>query len=165
MIQSLPFIGRMRGDLGDAVAEQFRWIKAQVVTRWNVNHRSDGTHGPLTIFAALTIGDLAAITPAQLLAAQNNYNPANLARAIVLRLSSDASRNVTGLMAPDPPERRFRLLCNVGAQNIVLVHASASSNLANRFDCPGAGDFTLNTKDSVWIWYDATSLVWRVIEA
>ena len=71
------------------------------------------------------------LTPTQISADQNNYNPAGLAAASVLRLSSDATRNITGLSGGT--DGRLIIIENVGANAIVLKDASASSGAANRF--------------------------------
>ena len=102
------------------------------------------------------------ISPAQLTANTDNWNPTGLSTASTIRLSTDASRNITGLVAQAAGTEIT--LCNVGAQDTVLVH-DATSTAANRFLCPGSANFTLNANDSVRIWYDTTSSRWRVIEA
>lgn len=102
------------------------------------------------------------VSPAQLTANQNNYNPAGLATANVLRVSSDASRTITGLAAQANGTRIT--LFNVGAQNIVLAHAdTVNSAAANIFICPGAVAFTLHTGDAVDLWYDGGSSLWRLV--
>jgi hypothetical protein len=102
-----------------------------------------------------------AITPAQLTANTDNYSPTGLSTASVLRLSTDASRNLTGIAA-QPAGTRLTI-CNVGTQDLVLIH-DATSTAANRFFCPGSVNKTLNTNDSVDIWYDSSSTRWRVID-
>lgn len=99
------------------------------------------------------------ISPAQITANQNNYNPTDLATASVLRLSSDASRDITGLAGG--ADGRILLVFNVGSNNIVLKDESASSTAANRFALNG--DITLAADDSVILWYDATSSRWRAL--
>jgi hypothetical protein len=100
---------------------------------------------------------LPAVTPVQITANQNDYNPAGLASAAVLRLSSDASRDITGLYGGS--DGREILLFNVGAQDIVLKNAAAGSTAANRFDI--GADITISASGSAWLWYDAVSLRWR----
>jgi hypothetical protein len=100
------------------------------------------------------------ISPAQLTGNTDNWNPTGLSAAAVIRLSTDASRNITGIVA-QTAGRRIRLR-NVGAQNAVLIH-DLTSTAANRFYCPGAANFTLNAKDSVDIEYDGTDSRWYVI--
>jgi hypothetical protein len=103
------------------------------------------------------------LSPAQITANTDNYSPTSWTRAIaVLRINTDASRNLTGIAGGYGG--RVLLLCNVGAQNVVLVH-DATSTAANRFLCPGSANYTLNANDSVMLWYDTTSSRWRVIAA
>lgn len=101
-------------------------------------------------------------SPAQIVANTDNYNPTGLGHNLTFRLSTDASRNLTGIVAQAGGTRM--LLCNVGGFDIVLVH-DATSTAANRFLCPGSANYNLNTNDSVFIGYDATSSRWRVLAA
>lgn len=101
------------------------------------------------------------ISPAQLVANTDNWNPTGLATANVIRVSTDASRNLTGIVAP-AVDGTLILLINVGTNNLVLVH-DATSTAANRFFCAGAGNQTVNEGDAVWLWYDGTTDRWRPI--
>lgn len=103
-------------------------------------------------------------TPSQLTANVNNYDPASGAGHYrTYRLSSNASRTITGMVsAPDGTEVRF---INVGTNNIVLAHQSASSTAANRFLNAGAVDITLAADEAAGAVYDATTQRWRVWKA
>lgn len=107
--------------------------------------------------AALTV-----ITPPQITGNQNNYNPTGLATAELIRLSTDASRDITGIAALSTT-RRVTVM-NVGAQNIVLKNQSGSSSAANQIACPGLADFTINVGDAVDMLYDTTASLWRVLQ-
>jgi hypothetical protein len=61
---------------------------------WKALIGFDGTANVSLNYAVSLPGDL---TPSQVTANQNDYNPTNLAIASVLRLSTDASRDITGL--------------------------------------------------------------------
>jgi hypothetical protein len=100
-------------------------------------------------------GDL---TPAQITADQNNYNPTGLAAAYVLRLSSDATRTITGLAGG--ADGRELILVNVGSQNIVLADEHASSTAANRFALDTS--LTLGADTAARLLYDSTSTRWRL---
>lgn len=100
-----------------------------------------------------------AISPGQLTADQDNYNPSGLSDAVVLRLSSDASRNITGLAGGS--SGRFAIIHNVGSNNLVLVDESASSTAANRFALNG--NQTLAADDIAILLYDSTSSRWRIL--
>ena len=135
-------------------------------SRWHLFFKSDGlyiqdssgnVYGPL--FGGLGLATLSGIiTPTQITGDQNDYNPANLSTANTLRLSSDASRNITGLQGG--AAGRLLLVHNVGAQNIVLKDESGSSSAANRFAL--TADMTMTPDTLVWLQYDATSLRWRL---
>lgn len=97
------------------------------------------------------------ISPAQITSDQNDYNPANLATASTLRLSTDASRNLTGLAGG--ADGRLLVIHNVGVQNLVLVDESASSSAANRFALNA--NVTIGADQGVILQYDSTSSRWR----
>jgi len=99
------------------------------------------------------------ITPAQITANQNDYAPTGFATTSTLRLSSDASRNVTGLAGGT--DGRIIIVQNVGTQNIVLTNQDASSAAGNRF-LFGA-DVELLPNYSITLRYDATTQRWRAI--
>ena len=101
------------------------------------------------------------ISPGQITADQNDYDPAGLSTSSVLRLSSDASRGITGLSGGG--DGRIVAIINTGTNNIVLTDASTSSSAANRF---GFGaDITLSSKQSAVLWYDATDSRWKLLAA
>ncbi len=101
------------------------------------------------------------ITPAQIIADTNNYNPTGLSTAVNLRLATDASRNITGLAGG--ADGRIFTLHNVGAFNWTLIDESGSSTAANRFALTGNQTITPDT--SITIQYDATSQRWRVLSS
>jgi len=108
-------------------------------------------------------------TDAQITANQNDYG-AGAAYAVIsrLRLSTDASRTMTGLISSDlsndrPVEGRLLFVENVGSFPLVLAHESASSAASNRFSCPGAVSFTITAGSVVTLLYDITDLRWRVL--
>lgn len=95
------------------------------------------------------------VTPPQLTANTDNYA---LAVGQINRLSTDAARDLTGLVAA--ASGTTRLLVNVGAFNLVLKH-QVTSTAANRFLCQGAADITLGPDDAADVWYDAVVSRWR----
>jgi hypothetical protein len=114
----------------------------------------DGT-GSLDGKVSLT-GD---ISPAQITTNQNNYNPTGLSTASVLRLNTDASRNITGLAGG--ADGRVMVIHNVGSNEIVLKDENAASTAANRFAL--SADVTISADQSIMLWYDSTSSRWRLI--
>ncbi len=99
------------------------------------------------------------VTPPQLLANANDYEPVGLASCDVLRLSSDASRNITGFKFM--PDGRPRVILNVGSQPIVLINASSSSISGNRI--AAVSDITLLANSTCILQPDISAKVWRVI--
>jgi len=99
------------------------------------------------------------IMPAQITANQNNYNPPGLALASRISLSSDASRNITGLAGG--ADGRVMILINAGANAIVLMNADSGSSAANRFDF--SGDVTLAAKQAAVIQWDLADSRWKLL--
>lgn len=102
--------------------------------------------------------DLRANSPAQITSNQNNYDVGPTAFA---RLSTDASRNITGLT--NGTNGRFLIISNIGSFDLVLQHQNASSTAANRIITPDGADVTLNPDESVWLEYDSTTSRWRIL--
>lgn len=108
-----------------------------------------------------TFSFVADITPSQLTANTDNWNPTGLSTASVIRVSTDASRDLTGIAGGT--DGRIIMLSNVGSYNLVIKH-DATSTAANRFYCPNASDLTLQPKAGVLLRYDATGSRWAVID-
>jgi hypothetical protein len=99
------------------------------------------------------------ITPTQLAANTNDWAPTGFSTASALRLSTDASRNITGIAAG--ADGRIIILHNVGSFDAVLKNEDANSTAGNRFLF--GGDVTLLTNYSITLRYDSTSSRWRAI--
>lgn len=99
-----------------------------------------------------------AITPTQITANQDDYSVANLDSTFCLRLSTDASRNLTGIVA----QASGTILCleNVGSYNLVLKHEYTGSGAANRFKLSGNADLTMLPGMIVILRYDSDSSRW-----
>lgn len=115
----------------------------------------DQTSGNLTLPRALSLSGV--ISPAQISLNQNDYAPSGFPNAGVVRISTDASRNLTGLAGAS--NGRVIVLCNVGAFPAVLKDEDPASLAANRFAL--GADLTLAAKQGVILVYDATSSRWR----
>jgi hypothetical protein len=96
------------------------------------------------------------ISPAQITANQNDYNPAGFASASVLQISSDASRTISGLAGGE--EGRVVCILNVGSQTMTLQDENASSAAANRFTL--GANLALAAKQAVILRYDGTAARW-----
>lgn len=96
-------------------------------------------------------------SPSQITANQDDYNPTGLSTTSTLRLSTDASRNITGLQGG--AAGRIMVIHNVGSFDLVLKNADTASTAANRFEL--WGDVTVKPKQGITLQYDATSSRWR----
>lgn len=97
-------------------------------------------------------------SPTQITANQNDYS---LTGADIYRISSDAARTITGIVAGS--SGALILLVNVGSFNITLSHQSASSTAANRIITLWTGDMVLAASAAVSLFYDGTTSRWRVL--
>jgi hypothetical protein len=104
-----------------------------------------------------------ALTPAQITADQNNYAPSGWGAGgyTRLRLSSDATRSITGLVPVQ--DGMVAVLTNVGTQAINLVSQSGLSSAANRFSF--TNDISLLTSDSVMLIYDSVAARWQRVDS
>lgn len=102
-----------------------------------------------------TVALTGAISPAQLVANTNDWAPTGLSGASVIRFSTDARRNITGLTGG--ATGRLVTLHNVGTFPAVFTYQDVLSSAANRF----AFHCTLGGGQSMEIVYDATSALWR----
>lgn len=101
------------------------------------------------------------LTPPQITADEHDYAPAGVTVATTLRLSSDASREITGLA--DPRAGAIKTIVNVGGNPIGLKSGSGSSVAANRFDF--GSDVTLASKQAAVIAYDGVDQRWKLLSA
>lgn len=103
-----------------------------------------------------TVSFAADISPAQITGNQDDYSPTGVSGASVLRLSTDASRDITGITGGD--DGRVLFIFNIGGFNIVLKN-DVTSTAANRFLFPA--DITLAPNEGIGLMYDSTSSRWR----
>lgn len=99
-------------------------------------------------------------TPAQITSNQNDYAPG---LSEVLRLSTDASRTITGISGG--VKGRYLQIINVGNFNITLPYESALSSAPNRFITPSAENTVLYPRASVRLYYDGVLLRWSIPDA
>ena len=105
--------------------------------------------------AAVTPPTWAADAPAQITSNQNNYQLGSLA---IQRLTTDASRNITGFVATP---NALKVIINAGSNNLVLQNQHASSSAANRLINQAGADLTLTASQCAIYWYDLTTTRWR----
>lgn len=113
----------------------------------------------------ITTGQVLAgiITPTQIAANTNNWNPTGLGTARIIRATTDASRNLTGIVAL--AGGTVLAIQNAGAtQNLVLTHNdTGQSATGNCFMLPNNANLTLLPGMGVEIYYDSTSSKWRCL--
>lgn len=97
------------------------------------------------------------ITPSQITADQNDYNPTGLSTSAIIRLHSDATRNITGIVPPSG-DGDILFLRNIGVNNIILADDDANSAATNRFYFNG--DVTLAPGETFAIIYDDVENIW-----
>lgn len=129
-------------------------------SRWRLfgGSGSGGGGGTVTdLPSSLTLsGD---ISPSQITSNQNDYSPTGLSTATVLRVNTDASRNLTGLAGG--ADGRIAVILNIGSFNLVLKNADSGSSTGNRFAI--GADLTLGADQGVALIYDSTSSRWRLL--
>lgn len=101
------------------------------------------------------------ISPAQIVADQNDYTPAGIAGAAILRINSDAARAITGIGGG--ADGRVLLVQNIGAFPINLATASGLSVAGNRFSF--GVDRTLESGRTILLFYDVNVNRWRDLTA
>lgn len=92
----------------------------------------------------------------------DNWSPTGINGASVVQISTDASRNLTGIVGGF--DGRLMSLVNTGSNNVVLKN-NTTSTAANRFLTPSADDVTLTPNAALLLQYDATASRWRIIGA
>lgn len=109
--------------------------------------------------------NLAPTTPAELTADADDYQgqlSGNSQRSVV-RVSSDASRTISGFDKAISRDNDTIWVVNVGANDVVLGHEDAGSAAANRIISNTGANLTLNPDESALLWYDDTDTRWRVL--
>ncbi len=116
--------------------------------------------GKTTISGALEVASI--ITPPALSSAAADYSPTGIGTATVLRLStSGGTQNIGGIAAGTNAHRILRIV-NLGPDDITLTHEDVGSIAQNRFALPGNTTVTLTVNATKMLWFDLSSLRWRV---
>jgi hypothetical protein len=132
----------------------------------NETHLENPAPGVVGLLGTASVGGTfraLPVTASQLTADTNNYNPG---RSMFLRLSSDASRTITGFNpgAGTNQNGEVHYLLNVGSEDIVIANESASSTAANRFTTTTGANVTLSAKQACLVVYDGTASRWLVFK-
>ncbi len=111
---------------------------------------------------SFTLSGIIADTPAT---SQNDYSPAGLSTASVIKVTPGASINITGLAGG--ASGRIVVVKNMynGANTITLKALDVSSSAANRFSTPNLADVVLYGGDAVILQYfaEGASNYWHVL--
>lgn len=107
------------------------------------------TGDPFIINAPVEFSNI--ITPPDITASVNDYNPTDLDDAHGLALTSTANINITGIVSTGFTLGRQIIIFNRGNFNITLVNESASSSATNRFSLPN--NHVIPAKGSVILEY------------
>lgn len=102
------------------------------------------------------------IVPATIAADTNDYNPTGLSAASLAFVSSDAARNVTGIVAQ--AGGRHLWLWNSGSFTITLKNSNVGSAAANRFVGNAGADVALAAAKGVHLVYSATISKWLILD-
>lgn len=167
------FRGRLRGELG--IVGQELDLRAADDTAWaEAEHAQDGSHTDITCETLAVDNDTsfggpwlmpqsAVVTPPYTIVEdQHDWNPRDLAHALVVRITTDDVRTFTGILTNKDQFRYLRLI-NVGNPSWTIAHNSSSSIAIYRIACPMSVDITVGSGGSVNLWYDAHAGNWRVV--
>jgi len=146
-----------RAEFGLVGSDAFKLKVSPDGSAWVEAFTIDQTSGNLALPRGFALTGV--VAPAQITSNQNDYNPAGVAAAAVLQISSDASRSISGLA--NGAEGRVVSVVNIGSQPITLLDESASSSAANRFTL--GGNLVLAAKQATILRYDGTASRWRAI--
>ena len=92
------------------------------------------------------------LTPAQLTANTDDWAPTDYDSYSLWAISSDANRNLTGIVAPALSNGSHLWLYNAGSFTITLMH-NVTSTAANRFQLVAASNLALATLHGVHLLY------------
>jgi len=109
---------------------------------------------PAATFDVLGNLALRAVSPAQITGNTNDWNPGV---GSFVRMTSDATYNLTGILAG--VDGQIKTIVNVGGFAMTFISGSGSSAAANRMELGGSR--TVN--QSITLQYDATSSRWRLV--
>lgn len=141
----------------DSILSAFQKVVGNIALKANV---ANGVHTGVTdLQGAPKFTGIA--SPSQITANQNDYNPGSVicSTAETLRLTSDASRDITGF-AGGATGCQLTVM-NVGSNPIVLKDQAGGSSVGNRLAI--GGDATIAAQSSYALRYDGTSTRWRPV--
>ena len=125
--------------------------------------------GATTLSGAITIGGTTTalsgvISPASLGSSQNDWAPAGIATANVVRVTLSAFISITGINATQGAGRLL-WLSNLSNQNLTITHEDVLSTAANRFNLANSANIVLTQYQGVMFWYDGSAARWKTFGA
>ncbi len=104
--------------------------------------------------------DLRFSTAVEITSDTNDYAlPASIGGRFVLRVSTDATRTLTGIAATAATDSV--IIVNIGSNDLVLAHQNVGSAAANRLLMSTGSDITLAPDEAMYLWHDDVTGRWR----
>ncbi|MCK1543438.1 hypothetical protein IVB12_16090 [Bradyrhizobium sp. 179] len=132
-------------------------IRYLVASTWTKAFGVNPTTGAASIYSQLLLGTT--VTPLPITGLANDYAPAGIDKATVLRVSTNNPQTMTGLTGG--ANGRVLVMMNVGANDLTLEDEGGPSAAANRFRL--MSNMTLPANGSILLVYDGTISRWRVV--
>jgi hypothetical protein len=132
-------------------------IRYLLATTWTKALGVNPATGGVSLYSQLLFGNI--LSPLQFTSTVNDYAPNGIDQANVLRLSSNATRTLTGIAGG--VDGRVLLLMNVGNFDIDLENEGGTSTSSNRFKL--TGNLSIAPNSSVLVMYDGASSRWRQV--
>jgi len=133
-------------------------LAGTLMAGFEVKAKSDNT-AFVRLLGALAQGPTA---KAQITSNQNDYD-IGAKTGLAFTLTSDANRDITGILATNVADGTLLFIQNVGSYTITLRDESASSSAANRFAL--TGDMALAPDSGVILQYVSASSRWRALSS
>lgn len=131
--------------------------------RYDISLVKAGFTFPATNSSDVLFADaVSVISPPQITADQNDYQPTNAQNAAIWRVTANATRAITGI--PAGRTQQMITLVNIGGNTINLPDSSALSTFGNRFNTPTFNrGFILGSDRAVTMTYDPVNSVWQIL--
>lgn len=155
---STPVVFPARSD-GQTIFAQHIQLLQDEIAAIEAGLLSTGLQHTLWGAQALTLSGV--LTPPTLNAQQNDYAPAGLSTAYMIRQQLSANVTITGILAQGTG--RVITIANFGGFVLTLAHLNASSAATNQIACPGSQNFAIPNGGTVTLFYDAVNSFWRLI--
>lgn len=132
-------------------------IRYLLASTWTKAFGVNPTTGATSIYSQLLLGTT--ITPLPISGLANNYAPADIDKATVLRISTLGQQTITGIAGG--VNGRVLALMNVGSNDLILEDEGGPSTAANRFRL--VSNTALPANGCILLVYDGEISRWRVL--